>query len=855
MKFAFFYLSSSSCTFHLSSATFVIIIIQAQSLLSLSLSLRVAIMRTAGNIRLVFWVSSILCSFCVSLQFHPQDNYLIDCGSRSNVSVGGRVFVADDFYSNFLESPKDIPVNTSSISALTTFDSALYKTARIFNETSHYTFPIRKPGRHWIRLYFYPFINNNHNLSTAKFSVSAQSFILLKEYQVETGDLMKEYSLNISSNSLVLTFTPSANSFAFINALEVVSQPDNLLPLEAGTVGSQGSFQNLQKQALETVKRVNMGNVTVYPQNDTLWRFWDSDDSYLIHRFAKFVSKENAVNFTRGFSEDYIAPSSVYGTATTLDTEKDPSMNANVTWNFDVIPGFEYLVRFHFCDIVSNSASNRLSKVYINSWLVSRNYDVSNLTSNSFGAPYFMDAVVKVSDSSKLKVSVGPSSFEETYPVVFLNGLEIMKISDSTGSLDVFESFKSSSKVKIIVIVGSSVGLFVAVVLATVLFLLCRRRRKLALVGHSKTEDVAVNGMEGKFANRTGISGTKTGYRFPLSVIQETTDNFSENLVIGVGGFGKVYEGVLRDNTKVAVKRGASESNQGLFWTEIEMLSQFRHRHLVSLIGYCDEQNEMIIIYEYMENGTLKRHLYGSDLPSLSWRTRLEICIGSAKGLHYLHTGSAKAIIHRDVKSANILLDENFMAKVADFGLSKTGPEIDKTHVSTAVKGSFGYLDPEYLTRQQLTEKSDVYSFGVVMFEVLCGRPVIDPSLPRERVNLVDWAMKLQKRGKLEEIVDPSIADQIKPDSLRKYAEIAEKCLSENGVLRPTMGDVLWNLECVLQLLGADERTNRNSELASQVSQLETGKSTAEFSMTSMEDLAGVSMSKVFAQMVKEEMR
>ncbi|KAF3433803.1 hypothetical protein FNV43_RR24906 [Rhamnella rubrinervis] len=809
-------------------------------------------MRTAGNIRSVFWVSSILCSLCVSLQFDPQDNYLIDCGSRSNVSVGGRVFVADDFYSSFLETPK-ILVNTSSISTLTTFDSALYKTARIFNETSDYTFPIRKPGRHWIRLYFYPFINNNHNLSMAKFSVSAQSFTLLKEFQVETGNLMKEYSLNISSDSLVLTFTPSSNSFAFINALEVVSQPDNLVPLEARTVGSQGSFRNLQKQALETVKRVNMGNVTVYPQNDTLWRFWDSDDSYLIHKFAKFVSNENAVNFTSGFSEDYIAPSSVYGTATTLDSA-DPLINANVTWHFDVIPGFEYLVRFHFCDIVSNSSSNHLSNVYINSWLVSRNFDVSNLTSNNFGVPYFMDAVVKVSDSSKLKVSVGPYSLEEIYPVVFLNGLEIMKISDSTGRLNVFESSKSSSKVKIIVIVGSSVGLFVAVVLAIVIFLFCRRR-KLALVGHSKTEDVAVNGMEGKFANRTGLSGTKTGYYFPLSLIQEATDNFSENLVIGVGGFGKVYEGVLRENIKVAVKRGASESNQGLkeFWTEIEMLPQFRHRHLVSLIGYCDEQNEMIIIYEYMENGTLKRHLYGSDLPSLSWRKRLEICIGSAKGLHYLHTGSAKAIIHRDVKSANILLDENFMAKVADFGLSKTGPEIDKTHVSTAVKGSFGYLDPEYLTRQQLTEKSDVYSFGVVMFEVLCGRPVIDPSLPREKVNLVDWAMKLQKRGKLEEIVDPSIADQIKPDSLRKYGEIAEKCLAENGVLRPSMGDVLWNLECVLQLQGADERTNQNGELPSQVSHLETGESTVEFSMTSMEDLAGVSMSKVFAQMVKEE--
>lgn len=817
---------------------------------------------------LLIWFSSILCLIRFSLGYNPVDYYFIDCGSSKNTTVGDRVFVADQFFPNVLSAPHDIFANANSSSMSSAFDFTLYQTARIFNETSHYTFSIKKPGRHWIRLYFFPFVSRNYNLSMAKFSVSAQNFTLIREHQLETSPKIREYCVNVTSDRLVLTFTPSANSFAIINALEIFSLPDELIPEGARTISPQGNYQNLGTQALETVERVNMGNEAVSSQNDTLWRHWVSDNAYLRHtNLVKFVSNINAVNFTKGGPTENIAPSSVYGTATKLDSERDPNTIANVTWLFDVDPGFEYLVRFHFCDILGNHKPRLYFNVYIGSWLVYQNLDLLNLTSNVLGAPYFLDVITRVSGTRMLNVSVGPSNVGSPYPNGILNGLEIMKISNSRDSLDALDSLTSkSSKMKVILIVGLAVGLFITIVFVLVLFLLCRRR-KLAHVGNLKAEGhFSMNGggiihtTDSKYSSGTTIFSTsKFGYRFPFAAIQEATDNFSESMVLGAGGFGKVYKGVLRDETMVAVKRGTSQS-QGIaeFRTEIEMLSQFRHRHLVSLIGYCDERNELIIIYEYMENGTLKDHLYGSNHPRLSWRQRLEICVGAAKGIHYLHTAMAKAIIHRDVKSANILLDENFMAKVADFGLSKTGPEIDETHVSTAVKGSFGYLDPEYLIRQQLTEKSDVYSFGVVLFEVLCGRPVIDPSLPREKVNLVEWALKCQKRGQLEEIVDPVLEGQMTPDSLKKFGEIAEKCLADSGVDRPSMGDVLWNLEYALQLQGNEERASHNSEPISQINHVnsfETRVSTAQLSMGSVGELSGVSMGKVFAQMVREEMR
>ncbi|KAJ0710165.1 putative protein kinase RLK-Pelle-CrRLK1L-1 family [Helianthus annuus] len=265
------------------------------------------------------------------------------------------------------------------------------------------------------------------------------------------------------------------------------------------------------------------------------------------------------------------------------------------------------------------------------------------------------------------------------------------------------------------------------------------------------------------FLKSTKIMDTVTGessslaqlcYRFSLEDIQSATNNFDDTLVIGHGGFGKVYKGCVHtDETSqvVAVKRLDSMSNQGVpeFRAEIEMLSKLRHRHLVSLIGFCDDNKEMILVYEYMPHGTLYDHLHKDRTP-LSWVQRVKIAMGAARGLDYLHTGTLHGVIHRDVKSSNILLDENWEAMISDFGLSKIGSTNQLvSYVDASVKGTFGYLDPEYFYTNKLTRKTDVYAFGVVLFELLSGRlPVMlrrnIACAPKERPTMTEVVASLQ---------------------------------------------------------------------------------------------------------------
>lgn len=289
--------------------------------------------------------------------------------------------------------------------------------------------------------------------------------------------------------------------------------------------------------------------------------------------------------------------------------------------------------------------------------------------------------------------------------------------------------------------------------------------------------------------------------RFSLAEMQLATGDFTDARVIGKGGFGTVYEGLIDNGSLiVAIKRLASNSNQGEreFMREMETLTKLRHRNLVSLIGYCNEPGEKILVYEFMANGTLADHLYKlSRNRNLTWNQRLKICIGAGRGLDYLHSGSSNSIIHRDVKSTNILLDVNLAAKVSDFGLAKDISA--ESHVSASLKGSFGYFDPSYFTTGRLTMASDTYAFGVVLLEVLSGRAAVDHGLAEDEVSLTMWAQERIRNGRVDQIVDSDLRGEISEDSLNTFVEVAKRCLRHEPKERLTMSRVVAQLECALE--------------------------------------------------------
>ncbi|KAJ3693409.1 hypothetical protein LUZ60_008889 [Juncus effusus] len=286
-----------------------------------------------------------------------------------------------------------------------------------------------------------------------------------------------------------------------------------------------------------------------------------------------------------------------------------------------------------------------------------------------------------------------------------------------------------------------------------------------------------------------------------ITQIMKATRNFSASFKLGEGGFGTVYRAVLPDSRVIAVKRAKKEHFEGSrdeFNNEVELLAKIDHRNLVRFLGFLDKGNERILITEYVSNGTLREHLDGQHGRILDFSQRLEIAIDIAHGLTYLHLYAERTIIHRDVKSSNILLTENFRAKVSDFGFAKSGPnDTEKTHISTKVKGTAGYLDPEYLRTYQLTPKSDVFSFGILLIEILSGRrPVELKRTPDERIT-VRWAFKKFNEGNVREILDPHLDERVDDELISRLLNVSFQCAAPTRDDRPNMkevGEQLWEI-------------------------------------------------------------
>ncbi|KAG7986446.1 hypothetical protein I3843_03G080100 [Carya illinoinensis] len=703
--------------------------------------------------------------------YTPTDYFLLNCGSSSNsTSLDGRHWEGD---SNSKFSPFQIHLLLPCL-----------------------TWPKIPPPL------LYPTSCTNYDKTKSFFAVTANDFTLLSNFSAylsissstnpSTTCLVKEFIVDVQKyQSLNVTFIPSPSSYAFINGIEVVSMPSKLYISNQDM--SPATFVNAYDSpfyinnpfAFETLYRLNVGGKDVSNINDTgMFRSWSQDEDYIFGKaLGTMPHRSNAMIKYTEDTPPYSAPEIIYTSSRTMSKNPNINLKYNLTWIFPIDVGFLYLVRLHFCETqLEVTLENQwVFRIFIYNQTAEEAMDVIHWSGGN-GSPVYRDYIVLVPGKSQAKqglwLALQPNNDvipKPDYADAILNGVEIFKLNQSDGNLagpnpeppmvglssTPLEPEKKTAPKNdlspIMIATGIATGALIAILINICFLAHYQRRRKR-----------------------------------------------SDESVIGAGGFGNVYKGYVDSgSTAVAIKRLNPSSKQGTreFWTKIHMLSQLRHVNLVALIGYCDDQDEMILVYEYVARGTLRSHLYGNDNPTLTWKQRVQICIGAAHGLNYLHTSAKNMIIHRDVKSTNILLDERLLAKVSDFGLSKLGPtSMSQTHVSTVVKGSFGYVDPEYYRRQKLTEKSDVYSFGVVLFEVLCARPALVPSLPKEQVNLAQWARKCYHNGTLEQIVDPSLRGEIAYDCLNKFGEVADSCIRDRGIERPTMRDVVWALQFVLKL-------------------------------------------------------
>ncbi|KAI3785201.1 hypothetical protein L1987_44315 [Smallanthus sonchifolius] len=372
------------------------------------------------------------------------------------------------------------------------------------------------------------------------------------------------------------------------------------------------------------------------------------------------------------------------------------------------------------------------------------------------------------------------------------------RLSTDNGMCSGEKSSRPANGVFIAAIAGAA---FLVIGILACLICIYKKRRGVNKRSEGKRNTMTKNAIYAMPSSKDDISLKEISIQsFTLEQIESAIQHYKT--LIGEGGFGSVYRGTLPDGQEVAVKVRSETSTQGTreFNNELTLLSAIRHENLVPLLGYCCENDQQILVYPFMSNGSLQDRLYGeaSKRRALDWPTRLSIALGSARGLSYLHTFSGRSVVHRDVKSSNILLDNSMCAKVADFGFSKYAPQEGDSNASLEIRGTAGYLDPEYYSTQHLSAKSDVFSYGVVLLEIITGREPLNIHRPRNEWSLVEWTKPHIRNSRIEEIVDPSIKGGYHTEAMWRVVEVALACIEPFSAYRPSMIDIARELEDAL---------------------------------------------------------
>ncbi|XP_035549624.1 probable leucine-rich repeat receptor-like serine/threonine-protein kinase At3g14840 isoform X3 [Juglans regia] len=449
----------------------------------------------------------------------------------------------------------------------------------------------------------------------------------------------------------------------------------------------------------------------------------------------------------------------------------------------------KYRVRLHFAEIVFTddetyrSLGRRVFDVYIQGERRLKDFDIVK-AAGGVRKPNIQSFDANVTNSSTLEIrfywagkgTTDIPSKGDYGPLISAISMDSYEIPTS---IPTDESPSSIPK-------GAVAGIVVAGAFVMILFIVAILWWKGCLGQRSTATEHDLRGLD-----------LKTG-TFTLRQIKTATNNFDAANKIGEGGFGSVYKGLLSDGTMMAVKQLSSKSKQGNreFLNEIGMISALQHHHLVKLYGCCVEGNQLLLVYEYMENNSLARALFGPEeyQLQLDWPTRHRICVGIARGLAYLHEESRLKIVHRDIKATNVLLDKNLNPKISDFGLAKLDEE-DNTHISTRIAGTYGYMAPEYAMRGYLTDKADVYSFGIVALEIVSGKSNTSHRPKGESLQLLDWALVLKEKGNLLDLVDPRLGSNYMKEEVMRLINVALLCTNVSAAVRPTMSSVVSMLE------------------------------------------------------------